>query len=211
MTEQKKNLYQKIQAVANDIKGIEKDMDVSTGGNNSYKAVSDKSVVLKVKESELIHGIVSIPVKQELVKSEILTSPPDQYGKVKTTFVDTIKMTTKVVDLENPSDFIEVESFGRGVDNSDKGFGKAATYARKYALLNLYKIATGTDPDEEASKQIEQVAKEDVVKLKVVNYMLTNDEYREKTFQHFNRAELSEFTDIEIRTIYQNLVKKGLL
>lgn len=205
------NLYEKIQAVAKDIKGVEKDMQVSTGGSSSYRAVSDKNVVLKIKEAEYRHRIVSIPYRQELIASEILTTPPDSYGKVRTTFVDTVKMTTKIVDLDNPSDFIEVESFGRGVDASDKGFGKASTYARKYALLNAYKIATGVDPDEEASKPIEQGAKVDVMRLKVENYLLSNDDFREKSFQHFDHAEIGDFSGDEIRTIYVNLKNRGAI
>ena len=205
------NLYEKIQAVAKDIKGVEKDMQVSTGGSSSYRAVSDKNVVLKIKEAEYRHRIVSIPYRQELIASEILTTPPDSYGKVRTTFVDTVKMTTKIVDLDNPSDFIEVESFGRGVDASDKGFGKASTYARKYALLNAYKIATGVDPDEEASKPIEQGAKVDVMRLKVENYLLSNDDFREKSLQHFDHAEIGDFSGDEIRTIYVNLKNRGAI
>lgn len=56
----KLNIYAKIQAVAGDIKGIEKDMTVGVNANSSYKAVSDKSVILRVKEAEKKHDIISI-------------------------------------------------------------------------------------------------------------------------------------------------------
>ena len=49
-------------------------------------------------------------------------------------------MTTRIVDDDNPDSFIEIESYGKGVDYGDKGLGKAAAgYARKYALLTLIK------------------------------------------------------------------------
>lgn len=73
--------------------------------------------------------------------------------KEKVVFVDTIKMTTRFINLENTTDFIDVVSFGKGIDSGDKGLGKASTYARKYALLNAYKIATGEDPDAERSRE----------------------------------------------------------
>lgn len=147
----------------------------------------------------------------ELIKSETLVSAPDQYGKVKTTFVDVIKMTVDIVDIETPADKITIESFGRGVDAGDKGFGKAMTYARKYALLNIYKIATGVDPDQEPSKSIEHSAAPDMIKLKVVNYLLQNDDYREKSFSFFNHADLDEFAPDELEKIYSSLTAKKLL
>lgn len=63
-------------------------------------------------------------------------------------------MTVRIINLDKPEEYIEVESFGRGLDSGDKGFGKASTYARKYALLNAYKIATGEDPDDVKSKEM---------------------------------------------------------
>ncbi len=66
-------------------------------------------------------------------------------------YVDIVKMTLRIVNLENPQEYVDIESFGRGLDTGDKGFGKASTYARKYALLNAYKIATGEDPDKDPS------------------------------------------------------------
>ena len=68
---EKLNLYQKIQAVSNEIKNIEKNMTVGSG-SYSYKAVSDLDVVLQVNAAETKHGLVSVPYKQELVHSEII-------------------------------------------------------------------------------------------------------------------------------------------
>jgi len=78
------------------------------------------------------------------------------------------------VDLDDVNSFIEVESFGKGIDSGDKGFGKASTYARKYALLNVYKIATGEDPDAEKSKQLETKKTVSEKRIAVVNYLNNN-------------------------------------
>ena len=156
------NLFEKIQLVSNEVRTVEKDMNVA----NQYKAVSDLAVTLAVKDAELKHKLISIPVKVELINSEVYrnvdtvvyeihkadgTIQTNTTNTVKATYIDTIKMTVKIIDLENPTNFIEIESFGRGLDTGDKGFGKASTYARKYALLNVYKIATGEDPDKDPS------------------------------------------------------------
>lgn len=142
------NLYQKIQAVSNDVKAVDKNMTVKVTQTSSYKAVSDFDVIIAVKEAEAKHGVLSIPIKQELIKSEIINVPNKS-----PLFVDIVKMTVRFLNVENPTEFIEIESFGRGFDYGDKGFGKASTYARKYALLNAYKIATGEDPDKNPSSE----------------------------------------------------------
>ena len=147
----KLNLYEKIQAVSLDVNNISKSMTVGSG-TYSYKAVGDLQVTLAVKKSEAEFKIISIPIKQEVVKSEIIRGEKD--GKITLMFIDDIKMTVRFYDLEDTTQFLDIESFGRGVDNGDKGFGKASTYARKYALLNAYKIATGEDPDATHSEDL---------------------------------------------------------
>jgi len=147
----KMNLYQKILAVSALVRNVEKNLNVPTG-KNSYKAVSDYDVTLKAKEAEAKFGVLAIPYRQEIINSEVLTST-DNYGNQRLTYVVDIKMTTRLIDCDRPEDYIEIDSYGKGIDTGDKGYGKASTYARKYALLNAYKIATGDDPDVEASPE----------------------------------------------------------
>ena len=202
------NLFEKIQAVSNEIKNIEKNMQVGKG-QYAYKAVSDLDVVLAVKDAETKFKLVSIPVKQEMIKSEIVKSMKDN-GNESINYVDIIKMTLRIIDLESPKDFIEIESFGRGLDTADKGFGKASTYARKYALLNAYKIATGEDPDKDKEKP--QVAvKEDEKRDAVFDYMMTDNNYLQNILSYFSVGCLDDLGKKEINTIYSNLQKKGKL
>lgn len=202
------NLFEKIQLVSNEVKNIEKNMTVGKG-NYAYKAVSDLDVVLAVKEAETKYKIISIPIKQEIIKSEIVKSQKESGGET-INYVDIVKMTVRIVDIEKPSDFIEIESFGRGLDTSDKGFGKASTYARKYALLNAYKIATGEDPDKDKSEKQTAVS-EDVKKDAVTNYMMTDNNYLQNILSYFNVGTLDDLSKKEIDTIYSNLQKKGKL
>lgn len=204
----KLNLFEKIQAVSNEIKNIEKNMQVGKG-TYAYKAVSDLDVVLAVKDAETKFKLVSIPVKQEMIKSEIVKSMKDN-GNESINYVDIIKMTLRIIDLESPKDFIEIESFGRGLDTADKGFGKASTYARKYALLNAYKIATGEDPDKDKEKPQVPV-KEDEKRDAVINYMMTDNNYLQNILSYFNVGTIDDLDKKEINTIYSNLQKKGKL
>ena len=201
------NIYEKIQAVSNEVRNVEKNLVVGTG-NSSYKAVGDLDVVMKVKEAETKFRVVSIPVRQELVKSEIVRVVGSN-GYEKLTYSDIVKMTVKIVNLDNTSETIEVESFGRGLDAGDKGFGKASTYARKYALLNAYKIATGEDPD--ANKSEQQVAlTKDEVKDKVVNYMMQNANYCNSCLSYYGCKTVEELDSKAINSIYKNLKGKGI-
>lgn len=202
------NLYQRIQAVSNEIKNIEKNMTVGKG-NYAYKAVQDIDVVLEVKEAETKFGLVSIPIKQELVKSEVIRVQKNDGGET-VNYADIVKMTLRIINVDNVSEYIDVESYGRGLDPADKGFGKASTYARKYALLNAYKIATGEDPDKDKSKEqtiIEPNAKKDAV----INYLMTDNGYCRNILSYFNIGSVEDMNKNQIDTVFNNLKKKNLL
>ena len=191
---------------SNEIKNIEKNMTVGKG-NYAYKAVQDIDVTLEVKQAETKYRLVSIPIKQELIKSEIIRVVKDGGGEV-IQYMDIVKMTLRIINLDNTSEFIDVESFGRGLDPGDKGFGKASTYARKYALLNAYKIATGEDPDENKSKEQTPVTVNEI-RDAVVNYMMTDNNFAQNILSYFNVGSSDEMSEKQIRMTYNNLKKKG--
>lgn len=206
--EKQKNIYEKIQAVSDEVRSVEKNINVGTG-NGSYKAVADADVLLKVKDAEKKHGLISIPVKQELVKSEVIkTAASGGYEKI--TYCDIVKMTVRIVNIDNPSETVEVESFGRGLDAGDKGFGKASTYARKYALLNAYKIATGQDPDEVKSEQTVAKTKEEKKDI-VINFLEQNMDYARSVLSYYNLGSTDDLGQREIDSVYKNLQTKGLI
>lgn len=201
------NLYQRIQAVANDVRNIEKNMTVGSG-NYAYRAVQDIDVTLAVKEAETRHGLVSIPIKQELVRSEVLRVMKDRGGEA-IQYVDIVKMTLRIINTDNPTEFIDVESFGRGLDAGDKGFGKASTYARKYALLNAYKIATGEDPDAERSKEMVAVPERDTIREAATDYMMKHTGYLQNILSFFNVGTIDDLNKEQIAKIYNSLKRKG--
>lgn len=203
-----KNIFQKIQSVANEIKNIEKKLVVGEG-KNAYNAVGDQDVTLAVKEAESKHGIVSVPFKQELVKSEILRVANKGIETIK--YVDIVKMTTRIYNIDNPSEYIDIETFGRGLDSGDKGFGKASTYARKYALLNAYKIATGEDPDAEKSKEEKSETQLSEKRAIIYNLLYKNSTYYQAALKMFGRESIDGLTDSEIDTLYTSAKKKGTI
>lgn len=203
----KMNLFQKIQAVSMEVMTISKDMVVGKG-NYAYKAVSDNQVTLAVKRAENKYKLISIPIKQEVLSSETLRLNDGQRQTIK--FVENIKMTIRIVNLENPEESIEIESLGKGVDPADKGFGKASTYARKYALLNAYKIATGEDPDADKSTET-KVQPINEKKNAIMNICLKDEKIKNNVLSHFNIGSLDDLSEKEVKTIYEQFKSKKLL
>jgi hypothetical protein len=203
------NIYEKIAEVSAKIRNIEKNTQVGTS-TYGYKAVSDVDVVLAVKDAEKEFRLVSIPIKQELVSSEIVRTL-NKDGKEALTHVDNVKMTLRIVDLDEPTHFVDIESFGKGIDSGDKGFGKASTYARKYALLNAYKIATGSDPDEQKSEEKQAIATIGEKKLMVINYLENNLDVKNNMFKHLGVEAISDIKDEDFNRIYKTYKAKGII
>jgi hypothetical protein len=149
------NIYQKMSAVTSELQTVAKNLTVSTGRNNSYKAVSERDIIDAVKPVEIKHGIYSYPYDRQIIESQTLESESEYNGKItqKTTFFSRIKTTYRFVNVENPDEYIDMVTFAEGIDPQDKGSGKAMTYADKYALMKAYKISTGDDPDQNASEE----------------------------------------------------------
>lgn len=147
------NIFKRMAAITSELQTVAKNLDVSTGGKNSYKAVSERDILDAVKPMEDKHGVYSYPVSREIMESNILESESEYQGKVtkKTTFMTRIKTIYRFVNVDKPEEYIETTTFAEGIDAQDKGSGKAMTYADKYALMKAYKISTGDDPDQNGS------------------------------------------------------------
>lgn len=143
------NLYQKISRVMRDIQYLQKDDKVSTGGNNSYKAMSEEKVTQVVRESLIANGLVILPVAQAHSRDELR----DKEGVLKG-YLSIVDTQYKIVDIDT-GQFELLASSGTGADTQDKGVGKAMTYSYKYLLLRTFAIPTGDDPDKVSSAALD--------------------------------------------------------
>ena len=169
------NIYQKINAVMKEVQYLNKDKTVSTGRDGgSYKALSDEKVTGSIRESMTRNGLVMFPVAQTIER----TDEPVSNGRMNR--LTTVQVTYRVVNMDDPQDFIEIVSCGTGVDTQDKGIGKAQTYARKYAQLNLFLVPSGNDTDNISSESYteELITKDDKKALLVseIKGLLSNNE-----------------------------------
>ena len=149
------NIFEKMLAITSELQTVAKNMTVQQTKSSSYKAVAERDVLDAVKPLEAKFGIYSYPYSRSILESNILDSESCINGQAvkKTTYMTRIDTVYRFVNVEKPDEYIDITSFAEGIDSQDKGSGKAMTYADKYALMKAYKISTGDDPDQEASKE----------------------------------------------------------
>ena len=150
----KLNIYQRLLAIENELTNVAKNLSVGVG-KSSYKAVGEADVLKAVKPLEAKYGVYSYPSSRRIVESAVLENEATDYNNnkvIKKSFFERIETVYRFVNVDNPSEYIEITSYGDGIDTGDKSVGKACTYADKYALLKAYKIITGDDPDQDESQ-----------------------------------------------------------
>ncbi len=133
------NVAQRINAAMAEVDYIQKE---KKAGMN-YSIVSHDAVTAKVRPILQKHGVVYYPrdmeVRQNGNRTEAL-------------------FTVRFENVDDRDDFIDVATFGYGVDQQDKGPGKAMSYGVKYALLKVLGLETGDDPDETQDKRADHHA-----------------------------------------------------
>lgn len=136
------NIFQRMSAITTECEAVAKNLTVGKGTNKEYKAVGEGDVLRAIKPIEAKYGVYSYPFKRDILQSEYYTNKDgksNQFMRIETTY--------RFVNIDRPEDYIDITTYGDGVDSQDKAPGKAMTYGDKYALLKGYKIETGDDPD----------------------------------------------------------------
>ncbi len=146
------NIYEKLSAISTELSAVAKNLEVGVGASK-YKAVGEADVLKAVKPLEAKYKVYSYPVNRSIIESGQIEST-NYKGEVKKQLFERIEVTYRFVNIEKPEEYIDITSYGDGIDSGDKSVGKAMTYADKYALLKAYKIVTGEDPDQNASEDL---------------------------------------------------------
>ena len=142
-----------IKKVSSD-KRLVPDLMKSENGNN-FRAISESAileVISPVLEDNNIHYEVEVKESHLDIR--------EAYGSKgkKLQFIATITIKLSFYNYWQDDGYKDVlastEAVGMGIDDNDKAMGKAYTYAIKYALLKLFRLRYGDDPDFEASKPL---------------------------------------------------------
>ena len=108
--------------------------------NGQYRFVSHDAVTAKIHPLLVKYGVTIISTVEEMTQEANRT---------------VVKLLLTFVNVDCPSDQFTVRYTGYGIDPSDKGPGKAISYAYKYALLKTFCLETGDDPDNDAKSLYE--------------------------------------------------------
>ena len=126
------------------------DLLKAENGNN-FRAVSESAILDVINPILIEHEwFYEIRVK----KSDLQIREAFGAKGKKLQFIATIEVAVVFHNCLFPEEMVGTESVGMGIDDNDKAMGKAYTYAVKYALLKLFRLRFGDDPDYEASKPL---------------------------------------------------------
>jgi hypothetical protein len=123
-----RNIAQRIAAVMGEVDYVQKE---KKQGMN-YSIVSHDAVTAKVRPLLHKHGVIYYPRGLQVQQNG---------NRTEAVFM------VRFENIDDRTDFIDVETIGYGVDPQDKGPGKAISYGVKYALLKVLGLETGDDPD----------------------------------------------------------------
>jgi len=212
----KLNVYEKMLLITEELGRVSKNLSVGFG-KSSYKAVGEADVLAAVKPLEVKYRIYSYPHSRNLLKQEEMISTvatEDQNGNIETkdkmTIFIRIETVYRFVNIDNSSEYVDIATYGDGVDSQDKSPGKAMTYADKYALLKAYKIETGEDPDSNPSKDLKKPIKAAITEEQIseFNSLGVNQENVLNKFKVKNITELTkEQADFVIKSKKEAVAK----
>lgn len=212
------NIFQKMLSISEEVGTVAKNLSVGWG-SGQYKAVSEADVLAAIKPLETKYGIYSYPLGRRVIESGTLTNVVK--GDEKRSLFLRVETTYRFVNAENPDEYIDITSYGDGVDSQDKAPGKAMTYADKYALLKAYKIQTGDDPDQEASAPLRDrknkpmtatvhISKEQASGLIERLKNLTPPGNPDKVCEQYNVKALEDLTLAQYENLDSRLRKSGV-
>ena len=205
------NIYQKMSAITQEISTVAKNLMVGEG-RNQYKAVGEADVLAAVKPVEAKHGVYSYPVKREIIDSGEMVSTSTYNGQTKETRKLYLRVATtyRFVNMDEPTEYIDIVTYGDGVDTQDKAPGKAMTYSDKYALLKAYKIQTGDDPDQHASEPLASITSQKIslTKATALEKAIADKGVDVKTVLYqYGVTSLTELTEEQHASIVRRLEK----
>ena len=147
------NFAEIIKKVSQD-KRLNTDLMKTENGNN-FRAISESAILEVISPILEENGIYyTVEVKEPYLD---IREAFGSKGK-KLQFIATLTVKLRFwhhwEDDAYPNEMCSTEAVGMGIDDNDKAMGKAYTYAVKYALLKLFRLRYGDDPDFEASKPL---------------------------------------------------------
>lgn len=188
------NIYQKINAVMKEVEYVKKDSRIQ-----NYMAVSHDQVVSMARKSLVNHGIVlSIScMRGQFFDRETIDS---KVSKLRMYCGD---YRVKLINMDEPSDYVEINIQAHSLDGGDKAPGKCITYATKTALLKLLLLETGED-DESRAELRETINQDQATELK--NLINGNSDLSLRIKKAYNIDEIEDLTLNKFEEIKERII-----
>jgi len=185
------NIYQRINAVMQEVRYVQKDGAIS-GGGASYRAVTHDQLVAVIRASLVKFGIVVEPkqVSGEFITKRDLSATPPVKMALYSGFYN-----IEFVNIDKPEQRTSITVEAHANDNGDKAPGKAMTYAVKTAVLKQFTLESGENDESRA---------EDIVMMSKRNRMTRTEltkEIQEAGYTQQNLADAfgMEFSQIDVK------------
>jgi hypothetical protein len=183
------NIHQRLAAVMRDVTYIQKEKRQGM----RYSIVSHDAVTAKVRPALLAAGVIYYPMGLHMQQ---------QGNRTECT------MTVRFVNIDEPTDFIDVASAGYGIDDQDKGPGKAISYSVKYALLKALGLESGDDPDEDQEVVHESTV---VAVLKATIGLAANLDELEKEVAPQIKQHAGEMTSAQMQMLRSHFAQRKVI
>lgn len=203
------NIFQRMQKVTAEVSTVAKNLEVGFG-SSKYKAVSEADILRAVKPIEEKYGVYSYPYDREIVESGTMERE-GRNGKTIQLYLR-VKTVYRFVSVDDPTSYLDIVSYGDGVDTQDKAPGKAMTYSDKYALMKAYKIQTGDDPDQYASEPQSAVNTQMNQRRMMEQYVLSHydSENLAKMLEYYNAKSVADLDSAQLAMVYsRKLAQEG--
>lgn len=131
------NIYQRLMEVRKAVPFLKKD-----NSGFQFKYVSSSQALGALREAMDANGLVLVPsVLAYEVRDHLTKDGKHNYFTI-------LDMQFDWVNVDDPKEHISCRWTGQGLDDGEKGVGKALTYAEKYFMLKFFNIPTDKDdPD----------------------------------------------------------------
>ena len=149
--EGKDTLVKAVIRVMQEVKGMEKNSRVGSG-NSAYNGTKDQDVKEVFNEALARNGLTIFTIDIEEFTQVDRWEEIDNYSKqmkTKQSIFTKIKGTYELCHVNGESKILK--AIGHGIDNQDKGAGKAMTYALKNCLLYTFLTPVGKIDDTETT------------------------------------------------------------
>ena len=207
----KLNIYEKMSAITNELGVVAKNLNVDMGKGKSYKAVQEKDILDAVKPLEDKYRVYSYPTDSNITDRDVLVKESEYNGNITrtNTLFMRLERVYRFINIDNPTDYMDIKSYGDGLDTGDKAPGKAMTYADKYALMKAYKIATGDDPDKDASPEKGYRQPQDTNLINEFERLVIETESdKQEIYKYFKVNDITELDNAKLQLAIDILKRK---